>query len=385
MVIQNDPNHDILSDNCHVHRNDVPKISDIENARKILNTYGIGKTPLIKSNTLSKYTGNNVYLKIESLQATGTFKSRGAFYKVDKILRNGQIKNAINHVVSTNERNEDHESKDENSQGDQLFCGVIAASAGNHAQGVAYAAATNNIPCTIVMPTNVHPSKINATKGYGAKVILEGKDYDDSLSYSKTIAKKERLYQIHAYDDYDIISGQGTIGLELLEDLPNVDEIYIPIGGGGLASGIALAVKSNKPSVKIIGIESTAYPSIKESLAKGIIHSVNRGKTIADSISIKSPGILNYRILKEHLDAILLVHDVSIRHAMHLLMEREKLVVEPAGAVGVAHLLESKRTTNTDSSPRSLDPKNVVIILSGGNVDMNLLSQVAMEPSRKNY
>ena len=360
-----------------------PSVEEIENARKILNEYDINKTPLQKSNTFSKIVGNNLYLKNETLQWTGTFKIRGALYKIDKILKEKKLKvsgidininNVINVASNNNTNNGNKEVVDKND------LGIIAASAGNHAQGVALASKMNNLPCTIVMPTEAPTSKIAATKSYGAKVILEGKDFDDALLLSEKIAKDENLYQIHAYDDHDVITGQGTIGLEILEDLPDVDEVYIPIGGGGLASGIAIAIKTKKPNVKIIGVESEAYPAMKESLENGYIHLAKRGYTIADSISIKSPGKLTFEILKEYLDDIVLVDDLSIVRAMFLLMEREKLVIEPAGAAAIAYLIklygDYDDSKNISYDNRNTVKKNVVAILSGGNVDMYLLGQV---------
>jgi threonine dehydratase len=359
--------------------NNLPSIDEIENARKVLNGYSINKTPLQKSNTFSKVIGSNLYFKNESLQATGTFKIRGALYKIDKIIKEQRTKsNEFNGSISGATTSSAQYQSNSDSSSKKNSIGVIAASAGNHAQGVALASKMNNLPCTIVMPNNAPTSKIAATKSYGAKVILEGEDYDDSLLLSKKIAKDENLYQIHAYDDYDVIAGQGTIGLEILEDLPDVDEVYIPIGGGGLASGIAIAIKSRKPNVKIIGVESEAYPAMKESFEKGYVHAIKKGDTIADSISIKSPGNLTFMILKEYLDDIVLVDDSSIVKAMFLLMEREKLVIEPAGAAAIAYLLKSYESdgVNIDHNHGNTNQKNVVAILSGGNVDMYLLGQV---------
>ena len=298
--------------NIHTNNNiKLPSIGDIQKARDILIKNNINKTPLQKSKTFSEITGSNLYLKIESLQKTGTFKVRGAFYKIDKISKE-KIKN-------TN--------------------GIIAASAGNHAQGVAYAARIKNIPCVIVMPKNASLSKVAATKSYGVKVILKGIDYDESFRIAQRIAKDENLELISAYDDYDIITGQGTIGLEIIEELPDVDEIYIPIGGGGLAAGIAIAIKAKNPNVKIIGVESAAYPAMKQSFEMGSLKSVKAGYTIADGISIKSPGNITFEIIKEYIDDIVLIDDNSIVKTMFLLMERSKLVIEPAGAASLAYLL----------------------------------------------
>ena len=299
---------------------------------------------------MAEITGFNIYMKIESLQKTGTFKVRGALYKINKISQE-KIKN---------------------------YNGIIAASAGNHAQGVAYAAWTKNIPCVIVMPKNASLSKIAATKSYGAKVILEGSDYDESFRIAQQIAKDEKLELISAYDDYDIIIGQGTIGLEIIEELPEVDEVYIPIGGGGLAAGIAIAIKSKNPNVKIIGVESEAYPAMKRSFEMGSLQSVKAGYTIADGISIKSPGNITFEIIKEYIDDIVLVDDSTIVKTMFLLMERAKLVIEPAGAVSLAYLLSKSRDVDEYKIRTSISEqkKNVVVVLSGGNIDMYLLGQI---------
>src|SRR5919112_3998139 len=358
-----------------------PSVEEIENARNILNGYNINKTPLQKSNTFSKATGNNIYLKNEALQATGTFKIRGALYKIDKIIKEqkatkgNEIDAHVSNIINDGNNNTSNSS---NRDINKSNLGIIAASAGNHAQGVALASKMNNLPCTIVMPPEAPTSKIAATKSYGAKVILEGKDFDDALLLSEKIAKDENLYQIHAYDDHDVITGQGTIGLEILEDLPDVDEVYIPIGGGGLASGIAIAIKAKKPNVKIIGVESEAYPAMKESFEKDYVHSAKKGFTIADSISIKSPGNLTFKILKEYLDDIVLVDDLSIVKTMFILMEREKLVIEPSGAAALAYLLKSYKNDDKNSNHKSgnTTQNNVVALLSGGNVDMYLLGQV---------
>jgi threonine dehydratase len=313
-----------------------PTIQDIVRAREIL--YGsIRKTPLLRSNTFSKIIGTNIYLKLESFQTTGSFKVRGAFVKIN--------------MLSVEQRKH----------------GVIAASAGNHAQGVAYAASNKNIPCTIVMPQNASPAKIAATKSYGAKVVLSGSDYDECSIAAQEMAKEEGRAIIHAFDDPQVISGQGTIGLELLEDLPDLDQIYIPIGGGGLAAGVAIAIKAKKPNVKIIGVESKAFPAMKQSLEKGTLQNIKSGYTIADGISVKSPGKLTYEIASRYLDDVTVVDDSSIVKTMFLLMERGKLVIEPAGAASLAYLLSNGHPNKNE---------NVVSILSGGNVDMYLLGQV---------
>jgi threonine dehydratase len=210
---------------------------------------------------------------------------------------------------------------------------------------------------------------------------LEGSDYDESFRIAQQIAKNEKLELISAYDDYDIIIGQGTIGLEIIDELPEVDEIYIPIGGGGLAAGIAIVIKSKNPNGKIIGVESEAYPAMKQSVEMGSLQVVKAGFTIADGISIKSPGNITFEIIKEFIDDIVLVDDSTIVKTMFLLMERSKLVIEPAGAASLAYLLSKshdiddyKIHTSTTSDKKK--KKNVVVILSGGNIDMYLLGQI---------
>ena len=316
--------------------NELPTIDDIFRARDSIDS-SIKKTPLQRSETFSKLIGTNIFLKLESLQKTGSFKVRGALFKLGML------------------------SKEEEKGG------VIAASAGNHAQGVAYAALKKNIPCTIVMPRNASPAKVAATKAYGANVILRGLTYEESWLAAQEISRERGHAIIHAFDDPQIISGQGTIGLELLEDLQEVDEVYLPIGGGGLAAGVAIAIKTKNPSVRIIGIESNAFPSMKESLEHGSIRRIVAGHTIADGISVKSPGQLTYEIASQYLDDLKLVDDSSIVQTMFLLMERAKLVIEPAGAASLAYLIE-KGHPNKD--------KNVIALLTGGNVDMYLLGQI---------
>jgi len=246
--------------------------------------------------------------------------------------------------------------------------GVIAASAGNHAQAVAFASSIQKISSVIVMPKNASPSKILATRSYGAEVILEGNNYDESAEYVEEHAKKENRTVIPAFNDAEIISGQGTIGLEILEDLADVDEVYVPVGGGGLISGIAIALKSYKPRVKVIGVESSSFPTLKESINKGKILKVRSGHTIADGISIKTPGDLTFDLVKKYVDEIVLVDDSSIVKTMFLLMERSKIVAEAAGAASLAYLISLPKIQKKD--------KNIVSIVSGGNVDMYLLGQI---------
>ena len=308
---------------------------DVVNAQKAQDDV-IRKTSLTFSDTFTKLTGSKVYLKNEFEQKTGSFKLRGAYYKI-KILSEEEKKN-----------------------------GVVAASAGNHAQGVAFASALEKINCTIIMPKNASPAKVAATRGYGATVVLEGKNYDESWIKAQEIAKTTGATIIHAFDDSQIIAAQGVIGLEIIEQLPDVDEIYVPIGGGGLASGVLTAVKSKNPNVKIIGVQSKSFPSMKNSLDSGNIETVDGGFTVADGISVKTPGKQTFEIIKEMIDEIVLVDDDEILKAIFLLMERTKSVVEPAGVAGLAYLISKKPSPG----------KKVVPILCGGNVDMYLLGQI---------
>ena len=296
----------------------------------------IRKTSLEFSDTFSKLCDANVYLKNEYEQKTGSFKIRGAYYKIKSLT-------------------DEERSK-----------GVVAASAGNHSQGVAFASKIENIPCTIVMPKTASPAKVAATKGYGAKVVLEGITYDESWAHAQKIAEETGATIIHAFDDPHVIAGQGVIGLEILEELPNLDEVYVPIGGGGLVAGIITAIKEKNQNVRIIGVESNAYPAMKQSLENNSLTTVDGKMTIADGISVKTPGKLTFEIIRQRIDKIVTVDDSDIINAMFLLMERSKAVVEPAGAVALAYILKHKPESG----------KNVVPILCGGNIDMYLLGQI---------
>lgn len=296
----------------------------------------IRKTPLDFSATFTKMTGSRVYLKSEYHQRTGAFKIRGAFYKIKKL------------------------SKEEKARG------VIAASAGNHAQGVALAASTEGIGCTIVMPQNASPAKVAATKGYGASVILAGSNYEESWNKARDLSASTGATIIHAFDDPQIIAAQGVIGLEILEQLPDVDEVYVPIGGGGLAAGVLIAIKTKRPDVRVIGVQSSSFPAMKKSVESGRLQITGGDRTIADGISVKRPGETTMRIIAELIDEIVLVDDSKIIQTMFLLMERMKAVVEPAGAASLAYMLHRHPPQD----------KKVVAILAGGNVDMYLLGQI---------
>lgn len=327
-----------------------PTYDDILKADSMRDDH-IKKTPLIHSPTFSKLAASDVYLKAEFRQKTGSFKIRGAYFKIRSL------------------------SEKEKSYG------VVAASAGNHAQGVAYASSLEKIPCTIVMPKNASPAKVTATRSYGATVILQGVNYDESSMKAKEIAEESGATLIHAFDDPQIIAAQGVIGLEILEDLPDVDEIYVPIGGGGLAAGTLIAIKEHNPQVKVIGVQSSSFPSMYNSFKSGVISSSNDNyddrsndkRTIADGLSVTVPGQLTFAIINELIDDIVLVDDTDIAKTMFLLMERMKFVVEPAGAASLAYLITKEHNGVINDNGAG---KKIVAILAGGNVDMYLLGQI---------
>jgi threonine dehydratase len=311
-------------------------LQDIQEAYRILQPV-VKHTPLERSKTFSNLAKANVYLKEENLQITGSFKIRGAYNKIF------------------------HLSREERARG------VVCASAGNHAQGVAYASTLMHVKSTVFMPIYTPPTKILATKSYGATVILEGITYDDAATAAKKYAEKKKLTFVHAFNDQYVIAGQGTIGMEIFETLPTVDAVFVPIGGGGLICGIAIALKTLKPSVKIIGVEAEGAQSMKLSLEKNRIVPLKSIMTIADGIAVKTPKELTFSLAKRYVDSVVTVNDEEISNALYLLLQRTKLVVEPAGAVGLAAVLSKKV---------KFPHKNVVVILSGGNVNLSLLTQI---------
>ncbi len=297
----------------------------------------VHKTPLDKSRTFSSWTGGEVYLKLENLQKTGSFKVRGAYYKITKLISKGRVNK------------------------------VVAVSAGNHAQGVAWAAARAGIESIIFMPEFAPAAKISATRGYGAKVVLYGKSIEDSYSRAIELASQKDVEFIHPFNDLDVIAGQGTIGIEILQQLPDVDVVVVPIGGGGLISGIAVAMKKQKPSIKVVGVEAEGAASMYKSIERGRIVKIRKTDTIADGIAIKSPGEYTFQLVRNLVDDIVLVNDFEISEAMFKLLERAKVVAEPAGAVAVAALLSGKV---------DVKGKKVVAVVSGGNVDASLLATI---------
>ena len=297
----------------------------------------IHQTPLDFSQTFTDMSHNEVYLKLENLQKTGSFKVRGSINKLTSL------------------------SKEE------LSKGVIAASAGNHAQGVAYSSKMLNIPCTIVMPKGAPLSKIQATKNYGAEIVLEGDVFDDALAHAIELSEKQGFTLVHTFDDDEIIAGQGTVGLEILEQLPDVEAIICPVGGGGLIAGIAVAVKEKNPNVAIYGVEASACPSMAQSLLEKKPITVASSPTVADGIAVKKPGVRNLEIVEKYVDDLVTVDELEMIRTMFLLLERNKLLVEGSGASSLAALLYQKL---------NIKGKKVVALLSGGNVDVNFISRI---------
>lgn len=300
----------------------------------------VHKTPLDFSRTFSRLTDSKIYMKLENLQRTGAFKVRGAYYKIYKLPESQKKK------------------------------GVVAASAGNHAQGVAFAATAAGIPSIIVMPETAPISKIQATQGYGAKVVLYGTVYDDAYRKALEIASDTGATFIHPFDDPDIIAGQGSIAVEILEELQDIDIVVVQIGGGGLIAGIASVIRSTLgDDVKIIGVEPASAPKMKSSIDAGRIVEIQAKPSIADGLITKKPGKLTFKLVDELVDDIVTVTDDEIAHAILMLLERSKTVAEGAGAAGLAAVLSGKI---------DVKGKKVVTIISGGNIDVTLLSRIVM-------
>ncbi|MDR2609998.1 MAG: threonine ammonia-lyase [Clostridiales Family XIII bacterium] len=295
----------------------------------------IRPTPLVESDFYSGEYGCSVYIKPEHLQRTGSFKLRGAYNKVAR-LPELLIKK-----------------------------GVVAASAGNHAQGVAFAASAKGIPATIVMPNVTPLIKVDATRAYGVDVILHGNDYDECYHKAVALADENDATFIHPFDDYEIICGQGTVGLEILEELPEADEILVPIGGGGLAGGVALIAKTLKPGVKVIGVVPEGAQSMKLSLEDGRVNRLASVKTVADGVAVRGPGQLTFLIAQKYLDEVITVSEKDIMENVLLLMEKHKFVVETAGVLPLAALKHCAKPG-----------KKTVCVTSGGNIDMVTISSI---------
>jgi threonine dehydratase len=309
-------------------------LKEIKSARERLNGI-ITNTKLIKSKVLSEEFGNDVYLKPENLQVTGSFKIRGAYNKIIQLRDKEKAR------------------------------GIVASSAGNHAQGVAFASKELGVKATIVMPKTTPLVKVEATKGYGANVILSGNYYDDAYQEARRLEEKEGYIFVHPFNDWDVVIGQGTIALEVLEELPDIDIILVPIGGGGLISGIALAMKELKPSVKVIGVEPVGANAAKISLANNQLTSLEAVNTIAEGVAVKRPGELNFDIMRTYVDDVVTVTDSELMEAFLLLLEKHKILAENAGVITIAALKKLK-----------IKDKNIVSVISGGNIDVLTISQM---------
>lgn len=312
-------------------------LADIRTAQAVLKNYII-RTPLVYSPTFSDMTGAKIYLKLETMQKTGSFKIRGAMFRI------------LTQVSELKEK------------------GVVAASAGNHAQGVAVAAGMAGVLATIVMPSYASVSKLAATRHYGAEVIQSGRNLGESIKEAERRAQASGAVFIHPFDDPRIIAGNGTIGCEILEDLPDCDAIIVPVGGGGLISGIALAAKQIRPGIRIIGVQADACPSAREALAKGEPALVNPGPTTADGISVPRTGDLTFPFIRDLVDEIVLVTEEEITDALLLLLERKKVIAEGAGVTPLAALLSGR--------VRPAGGSRVALVISGGNIDTPLLERI---------
>ena len=303
-------------------------LEQFKNARSTLQGV-LRPTPLIYSPYLSKTCGNYVYLKPENMQVTGAYKLRGAYFKISTLTDEEKAR------------------------------GLVTASAGNHAQGVAYAAQAAGVAATIVMPTTTPLVKVNNTKDYGAQVILHGEVFDDAAELAARMAEEQGLTYVHPFNDLTLATGQGTIAYEIFQDLPDVDVILVPIGGGGLAAGVATLAKLLNPQVEVVGVEPTGAASMKASLEAGHIVTLPSATTIADGVAVKTPGDKVFPYIQQNVDRILTIDDGELVEAFLDVMERHKMVVENAGLLTVAAL-------------RHLDckEKNVVSVLSGGNMDV---------------
>ncbi len=294
-------------------------------------------TPLDHTNLVSELTGGKIYMKLENTQKTGSFKIRGASNKIVKMTEAGD------------------------------FSPVIASSAGNHAQGVACAATLSGIKSTIVMPVSAPIAKVQATRDYGAEVVLHGDGYDDAYAKACEICKATGAKFLHPYDDGDVIAGQGTAGLEILADMPDVDIVIVPAGGGGLLSGIACAIKQANPKIKVYGVQAERADAIAKSFAQKKRIITDYSDTIADGIAVKTPGNLTTELINRYVDGVITVSDGDIASAILMLMERSKIVAEPAGAASIAAALSKKI---------DVAGKKTVCVVSGGNIDVSLIGRL---------
>jgi len=319
--------------------NDLPvTIANVRDAAAAI-TGAVARTPVIPAPALSELAGTEIHLKLETLHRTGSFKERGALNKLLTL------------------------------HPDERRAGVVAMSAGNHAQGVAYHAQRLGIPATIVMPEGTPFIKIDRTEAFGARVVLKGESLSAARQAADALAREQGLVLVHPYDDPAVIAGQGTIALELLADRPDLDTIIVPVGGGGLISGIAIAAKAFNPRIDIVGAQSNLYPSMYRLMRGEDPGPPAAAATLAEGIAVKEPGRLTRRIVKALVSEIVLVDDVSIERAIETLLEHQKLVVEGAGAAGLAAVL---------ATPERFRGRRVGIVICGGNIDARLLASILM-------
>ncbi|PSQ18609.1 threonine ammonia-lyase [Halobacteriales archaeon QS_8_69_26] len=315
------------------------ELADVEAARDRVRETA-RRTPLEYSNTFSSMTGAEVHLKLENFQRTGSFKIRGATNRIATLPEEGRA------------------------------AGVVTASAGNHAQGVALAATRTGVDSTIVMPENAPISKVKATESYGGNVVLHGADYNEAAEEAHRIEHEEGRTYVHAFDDPMVMAGQGTLGLEIAEELPELDTVVVAIGGGGLISGVATAVKGLNPEARVVGVQAEGASSVATSLEKGAVHELDSVDTIADGIATRSVGEQTFEVIRERVDEVVTVSDRDIAMAVTHLLERSKTLVEGAGAVPLAAILEEKFDYE--------EGEVIVPGLCGGNIDLNTLTTVIM-------
>lgn len=312
-----------------------PTLADIQQA--VTHLHGaVVQSPFVVSKTISQKLGGEIWLKFENLQFTASFKERGA----------------LNKLLNLSEA--------------EKTAGVIAASAGNHAQGVAYHAQRTEVAATIVMPLSTPNIKVQRVREYGARVVLHGQNFDEAAAKMREIAAEEGLTIIHPFDDPEVIAGQGSIAIEMLEQVPSLDIILVPIGGGGLIAGMAIAAKAIKPSIRVIGVESAVYPS----MAKAVFNDqtqISLGSTVAEGIAVKEPGMLTRRVVADLVDEIVVVNEDMIEEAVALLLNIEKTVCEGAGAAGIAAIM---------ARPELFLGYQVGVVLTGGNIDTRVMVSI---------
>lgn len=315
---------------------DFPTIEDVRQAAIALSGVTF-RTPLQESSYINDLLGIRVFFKLENLQRSGSFKLRGAYNRIRRL------------------------------PPEELNRGVVAASAGNHAQGVALASGLVGTTAIIFMPQGASLTKVEATRAYGAEVRLVGETFDDAFQEAKRVARETGRTLIHAFDDRDVIAGQGTIALEMLDERCNLDVLVVPVGGGGLISGVAMAAKERHPYVRVIGVQAEGAAAMLQSLREGALTGLPSVSTIADGIAVKRPGDLTFSLIQKYVDEIVMVDEHDISRAILIFLERSKLMVEGAGAVGLAALLAGKI---------SLGSSTVGTVVSGGNIDVTLVSRI---------